>query len=97
MATPLFTSDHSGSWSYDGNEVSLINANESEKSVILHEFGHTLGLMHEHQSVRGGTVTSKESGTYSCQNYIIVAPDTSSAIEFCMKTQDWTEQNKSSL
>ena len=35
----------------------------TEKGVILHEFGHTLGLMHEHQSpVRGGTVTLKESG-----------------------------------
>ena len=35
-----------------------------ERGVILHEFGHTLGLMHEHQSpIRGGTITLKESGT----------------------------------
>jgi hypothetical protein len=37
---------------------------ENERGVILHEFGHTLGLLHEHQSpVRGGTITLKESGT----------------------------------
>lgn len=101
----------SGSWSYVGNEVSLISANEatmnlgwigtsdttteSEKGVILHEFGHTLALMHEHQSpVRGGTVTLKESGTYPCSiSQIIVPTDTSSAvIEFYTRTQGWTEQ-----
>ena len=101
----------SGSWSYVGNEVSLINANEatmnlgwigtsdtiteSEKGVILHEFGHTLGLMHEHQSpVRGGMITLKESSTYPCSiSQIIVPTDTSSAvIEFYTRTQGWTEQ-----
>ncbi|KIJ93632.1 hypothetical protein K443DRAFT_12726 [Laccaria amethystina LaAM-08-1] len=70
----------SGSWSYVGNEVGLINANkitmdpgtfdtiaESEKGIILHEFSYTLGLMHGYQSpVRGGTITLKESGTYPC-------------------------------
>ena len=44
-----------------GSSSTTITADE--KGVILHEFGHTLGLMHEHQSpVRGGTVTLKESG-----------------------------------
>jgi hypothetical protein len=70
-----------GSWSYVGNEIDLINANDptmnlgwigghsttitsEERGVILHEFGHTLGLMHEHQSpVHGGSITLKESGT----------------------------------
>ena len=101
----------SGSWSYVGNEVSLINANkatmnlgwigtsdtitESEKGVILHKFGHTLGLMHEHQSpVRGGTITLKESGIYPCSiSQIIVPTDTSSAvIKIYTRTQGWTEQ-----
>jgi hypothetical protein len=45
-----------------GSSSTTITADE--KGVILHEFGHTLGLMHEHQSpVRGGTITLKESGT----------------------------------
>ena len=45
-----------------GSSSTTITADE--KGVILHEFGHTLGLMHEHQSpVRGGTITLKDSGT----------------------------------
>lgn len=35
-----------------------------ESGTILHEFGHAIGLMHEHQSpARGGTLTLKENGT----------------------------------
>jgi Astacin (Peptidase family M12A) len=34
---------------------------EANRGVILHEFGHTLGLLHEHQSpVRGKKITLKE-------------------------------------
>jgi hypothetical protein len=41
-----------------------ISANE--RGAILHEFGHALGLMHEHQSpARGGTLHLKKSGTLS--------------------------------
>ena len=36
---------------------------DHEKGTILHEFGHALGLMHEHQSpARGGTITLEEDG-----------------------------------
>lgn len=42
-----------------GAKSSLITA--EERGVILHEFGHTLGLLHEHQHPeREGTITLRE-------------------------------------
>ncbi|KAF8068936.1 hypothetical protein FPV67DRAFT_1761456, partial [Lyophyllum atratum] len=36
----------------------LPTVSETDKGTILHEWGHALGLMHEHQSpARGGTLT----------------------------------------
>lgn len=36
---------------------------DSERGVILHEFGHVLGLMHEHQNpAMAGVLTLKEDG-----------------------------------
>ena len=36
---------------------------DSDKGTILHEFGHVLGLMHEHQSpARAGGLTLDEDG-----------------------------------
>ncbi len=57
-----------GSWSYVGTDALLVQAGptvnlgwvragmeETEaRRVILHEFGHVLGLVHEHQSPAGG-------------------------------------------
>lgn len=59
-----------GSWSYIGTDSRLIarqgkasmnfgwldqNSNDSEyQRVVLHEFGHALGLIHEHQNPKGG-------------------------------------------
>lgn len=56
----------SGNWSYVGTEATLIdvgaptlnlaemgtgrNLSNSEKGTVSHEFGHAIGLMHEHQS-----------------------------------------------
>lgn len=38
---------------------------DTERGVILHEFGHVLGLLHEHQSpLRGDKIHLKESGTF---------------------------------
>ncbi|CAK5270010.1 unnamed protein product [Mycena citricolor] len=63
-----------GSWSYVGLEALEVpknqptlnlgwvsdsaQATQEERGLILHEFGHVLGLMHEHQSpAHGGAVT----------------------------------------
>ena len=38
---------------------------DDEYGVILHEFGHVIGLLHEHQSpLRGDKITLKEDGLY---------------------------------
>ena len=58
-----------GSWSFLGTECRDIPANEATMNygwlttdspddelqrVVLHEFGHALGLIHEHQNPKGG-------------------------------------------
>ncbi len=50
-----------GAWSYIGTDCRDIprdqptmNLGWQEEGVILHEFGHSLGLIHEHQNPRGG-------------------------------------------
>jgi hypothetical protein len=48
-----------------------------ERAVILHEFGHALGLLHEHQSPAHGGRTVK---------------DPQAAIDFYMKDQGWSEE-----
>ncbi|KIM38832.1 hypothetical protein M413DRAFT_29778 [Hebeloma cylindrosporum] len=83
-----------GSWSYVGNENTLIDANKAtmnlgwldgnsdaisddERGVILHEFGHALGLLHEHQSpLRGDKITLKENAV----------------IDFYTSSQGWSKQ-----
>lgn len=58
-----------GSWSYIGTDATKIplesftmNLGFVDKTTVLHEFGHALGLIHEHQSpFRGGYEWDKEA------------------------------------
>ena len=50
-----------GAWSYVGTDCAEIPLNETtmnlgfiDKATVLHEFGHALGLIHEHQSPADG-------------------------------------------
>jgi hypothetical protein len=50
-----------GAWSYIGTDAKSIPANEAtmnfgwlDEAVVLHEFGHAIGLAHEHQNPDGG-------------------------------------------
>ncbi|TFK16663.1 zincin [Coprinopsis marcescibilis] len=81
-----------GSWSYVGKDILSIQRNwatmnfgwvserqgitEEDRGVILHEFGHTLGYLHEHQNSRRG------------ENLTL---DEQAVIEYFMRTQGWTE------
>ena len=56
-----------GSWSYVGTDslfipknIATMNLGQLTKSTILHEFGHMLGLLHEHQNPRGGIKWDRE-------------------------------------
>lgn len=55
-----------GSWSYIGTDALFIdkksatmNIGQLIQSTILHEFGHMLGLLHEHQNPDGGIQWNK--------------------------------------
>lgn len=50
-----------GAWSYIGTDALSISDNEAtlnlgwvDKGVVLHEFGHAIGMGHEHQNPKGG-------------------------------------------
>ena len=56
-----------GAWSYVGTDNSRIplhaatlNLGWQDQGVILHEFGHMIGLAHEHQNPEGGLVWNEE-------------------------------------
>lgn len=50
-----------GAWSYVGTDAKSISVNQPtmnfgwlDEAVVLHEFGHAIGLAHEHQNPEGG-------------------------------------------
>lgn len=55
-----------GAWSYIGTDCKDIPLNQStmnfgwqDEGVVLHEFGHAIGLIHEHQNPLGGIKWNK--------------------------------------
>lgn len=59
--------EHDGAWSYVGTDCKMIpqdqptmNLGWTDGGVILHEFGHALGLGHEHQNPQGGIEWNEE-------------------------------------
>jgi hypothetical protein len=55
-----------GAWSYIGIDnldipvdAATLNLGWQDKNVILHEFGHMVGLAHEHQNPQGGIVWNR--------------------------------------
>ena len=69
---------------------------DNERGVILHEFGHAIGLLHEHQSpLRSDKITLKEDGscrTLSLSFFLISQSFFEAVIEFYTTGQGWTEQ-----
>ncbi|WP_428263425.1 M12 family metallopeptidase [Haliangium sp.] len=57
-----------GAWSYVGTDneqipvhAATLNLGWQDRGVILHEFGHMIGLAHEHQSPMGGIEWNEEA------------------------------------
>lgn len=57
-----------GAWSYVGTDntriplhAATMNLGWVDRGVILHEFGHMIGLAHEHSSSQGGIVWNEEA------------------------------------
>jgi len=60
-----------GAWSYIGTDALTIAANQPtmnfgwvDQGVILHEFGHMLGMIHEHQNPRGNSIVWNKQKVY---------------------------------
>lgn len=57
-----------GSWSYVGTDAMFVRENQPtmnfgwlDKATVLHEFGHLLGLKHEHQNPKSGIKWNKQA------------------------------------
>lgn len=69
--------EEEGAWSYVGTDCAKIPLNERtmnlgfiDRATVLHEFGHALGLIHEHQSpAEGGFEWNKPVVIEDCSGY----------------------------
>jgi len=73
-----------GAWSYIGKDCLQTPQNEPsmnfgwfDVSTTIHEFGHALGMIHEHQNPKGNTIKWNEQKVYN----------------WARKTQGWNQQN----
>lgn len=81
--------ERSGSWSYIGVQskkyrpsmnfgwLTTATRDQEYERVVLHEFGHALGLIHEHQNPNGNPIKWNVKKTY----------------QYYMHTQGWTEED----
>jgi hypothetical protein len=60
--------ESNGAWSYVGtdnltipNHAATLNLGWVDEGVILHEFGHMIGLAHEHQNPEGGIIWNPDA------------------------------------
>ena len=63
--------ERAGAWSYIGTDATRISKREPtmnlgwlDAQTIVHEFGHALGLIHEHQNPRGNPIKWDEEKLY---------------------------------
>ena len=75
--------DNSGSWSYLAKDALTIPSNEATMnfkwfniSTVIHEFGHALGMIHEHQSPFGQPIPWNVDAVY----------------QWAAATQNWTKE-----
>lgn len=57
-----------GSWSFVGNDATTIHKSKPtmnfgwlDEAVVLHEFGHAIGMIHEHENPLGGIKWNREA------------------------------------
>lgn len=60
--------ENDGSWSYIGKDAETIHKSKPtmnfgwlDEGVVLHEFGHAIGMIHEHENPLGGIKWNKEA------------------------------------
>jgi hypothetical protein len=55
-------------------DAGFADATTKERGTILHEFGHALGLLHEHQSpARGNSLHLDEASSFSSFMFRVLA------------------------
>jgi len=74
--------EDSGAWSLVGtdclgsDEITTMNFGWLDSATVIHEMGHALGLIHEHQNPRGALIEWNEDAVY----------------EWAERTQGWDEE-----